>query len=86
MEPRHTQVSLAKLNNVDMACEVARDARRLLGANGILLEYQSMRHMVNLESVYTYEGTHDIHGLIVAEGITGVSAIRLERPPQSEYE
>jgi glutaryl-CoA dehydrogenase len=79
VEPRHTQVSLAKLNNVDMACEVARDARRLLGANGILLEYQSMRHMVNLESVYTYEGTHDIHGLIVAEGITGVSAIRLER-------
>jgi glutaryl-CoA dehydrogenase len=86
VELRHTQVSLAKLNNVDMACEVARDARRLLGANGILLEYQSMRHMVNLESVYTYEGTHDIHGLIVAEGITGVSAIRLERPPQSEYE
>jgi glutaryl-CoA dehydrogenase len=79
VELRHTQVSLAKLNNVDMACEVARDARRLLGANGILLEYQSMRHMVNLESVYTYEGTHDIHGLIVAEGITGVSAIRLER-------
>ncbi len=50
----HTQVSLAKRNNVSMACEVAREARRLLGANGILLEYQAMRHMANLESVYTY--------------------------------
>ncbi|KPK83222.1 MAG: acyl-CoA dehydrogenase [Gemmatimonas sp. SM23_52] len=75
-ELRHTQVSMAKRNNVSMACEVAREARRLLGANGILLEYQSMRHMANLESVYTYEGTHDIHGLIVGEEITGVSAIR----------
>ncbi|UCF20044.1 MAG: acyl-CoA dehydrogenase family protein [Gemmatimonadota bacterium] len=72
---RHTQVSLAKRNNVDMACEVAREARRLLGANGILIEYQSMRHMANLESVYTYEGTHDIHGLIVGEDITGISAV-----------
>lgn len=75
-ELRHTQVSLAKRNNVNMVCEVAREARRLLGANGILLEYQSMRHMANLESVYTYEGTHDMHGLIVGEEITGVSAIR----------
>ncbi len=74
-ELRHTQVSLAKRNNVNMACEVAREARRLLGANGILAEYQSMRHMANLESVYTYEGTHDIHGLIVGEDITGMSAI-----------
>ncbi len=72
---RHTHVSLAKRNNVSMACEVAREARRLLGANGILVEYQSMRHMANLESVYTYEGTHDIHGLIVGEEITGLSAI-----------
>ncbi|UCC73486.1 MAG: acyl-CoA dehydrogenase family protein [Gemmatimonadota bacterium] len=71
----HAQVSLAKRNNVNMACEVAREARRLLGANGILVEYQSMRHMANLESVYTYEGTHDIHGLIVGEEITGLSAI-----------
>lgn len=71
----HTQVSLAKRNNVNMATEVAREARRLLGANGILAEYQSMRHMANLESVYTYEGTHDIHGLIVGEEITGLSAI-----------
>ncbi len=71
----HTQVSLAKRNNVNMATEVAREARRLLGANGILAEYQSMRHMANLESVYTYEGTHDIHGLIIGEEITGLSAI-----------
>ncbi len=68
------QVSLAKRNNVDMACECAREARRLLGANGILIEYQSMRHMANLESVYTYEGTHDIHGLILGHTITGLAA------------
>lgn len=74
-ELSHTHVSMAKRNNVNMACEVAREARRLLGANGILVEYQSMRHMANLESVYTYEGTHDIHGLIVGEAITGLSAI-----------
>jgi glutaryl-CoA dehydrogenase len=74
-ELSHTHVSMAKRNNVSMACEVAREARRLLGANGILVEYQSMRHMANLESVYTYEGTHDIHGLIVGEAITGLSAI-----------
>ncbi len=73
---RHTQVSMAKRNNVSMACDVAREARRLLGANGILIEYQSMRHMANLESVYTYEGTHDIHGLIVGEDITGLSSVR----------
>lgn len=68
------QVSLAKRNNVDMACECAREARRLLGANGILIEYQSMRHMANLESVYTYEGTHDIHGLILGQTVTGFAA------------
>ena len=68
------QVSLAKRANVDMACEVAREARRLLGANGILVEYHSMRHMANLESVYTYEGTHDIHGLILGQTLTGISA------------
>ncbi len=73
---RHTQVSMAKRNNVSMACDIAREARRLLGANGILAEYQSMRHMANLESVYTYEGTHDIHGLIVGEEITGLSAVK----------
>ena len=68
------QVSMAKRNNVDMACECAREARRLLGGNGILVEYQSMRHMANLESVYTYEGTHDIHGLILGMEITGIPA------------
>ncbi|MDH3498178.1 MAG: acyl-CoA dehydrogenase family protein, partial [Gemmatimonadota bacterium] len=68
------QVSLAKRNNVDMAAECAREARRLLGANGILAEYQSMRHMANIESVYTYEGTHDIHTLILGQAVTGMSA------------
>jgi len=71
---RPQQVSMAKRNNVNMACECAREARRLLGANGILVEYQSMRHMANLESVYTYEGTHDVHGLILGQDITGFSA------------
>ncbi|HET9295107.1 MAG TPA: acyl-CoA dehydrogenase family protein [Gemmatimonadales bacterium] len=68
------QVSLAKRNNVNMACECAREARRLLGANGILAEYHSMRHMANLESVYTYEGTHDMHGLILGQAVTGLNA------------
>ncbi|HTT68452.1 MAG TPA: acyl-CoA dehydrogenase family protein [Gemmatimonadales bacterium] len=68
------RVSLAKRNNVDAACEVAREARRLLGANGILVEYTAMRHLANLESVYTYEGTHDMHTLILGEEITGISA------------
>ncbi|MEO8031749.1 MAG: acyl-CoA dehydrogenase family protein [Gemmatimonadota bacterium] len=68
------QVSLAKRNNVDMACNIAREARRLLGANGILAEYHSMRHMANLESVYTYEGTHDMHSLILGQEITGLPA------------
>ncbi|HJR35156.1 MAG TPA: acyl-CoA dehydrogenase family protein [Gemmatimonadales bacterium] len=68
------QVSLAKRNNVHIACECAREARRLLGANGILAEYHSMRHMANLESVYTYEGTHDMHALILGQEITGIAA------------
>ena len=68
------QVSLAKRNNVNMATECAREARRLLGANGILVEYHSMRHLANLESVYTYEGTHDMHTLILGQAITGLSA------------
>ncbi len=71
---RPQQVSLAKRANVDMACNVAREARRLLGANGILVEYSAMRHMANLESVYTYEGTHDIHGLILGQDLTGHAA------------
>jgi glutaryl-CoA dehydrogenase len=68
------QVSLAKRANCDMATDIAREARRLLGANGILAEYHSMRHMANLESVYTYEGTHDIHSLILGQKLTDTSA------------
>jgi glutaryl-CoA dehydrogenase len=71
----HTMVSMAKRNNVDIALQVARMARDLLGANGIVDDYQSMRHMVNLETVRTYEGTHDIHTLILGEHITGVRAL-----------
>jgi glutaryl-CoA dehydrogenase len=68
------QVSVAKRNNVHQALEIARAARDILGGNGILNEYASMRHMCNLESVYTYEGTHDIHTLIIGEHITGLAA------------
>jgi glutaryl-CoA dehydrogenase len=68
------QVSLAKRNNVSVATDIARETRRLLGANGILAEYQAMRHLANLESVYTYEGTHDIHTLVLGQEITGLSA------------
>jgi glutaryl-CoA dehydrogenase len=69
-----TQVSLAKRNNVDIATNIARETRRLLGGNGILAEYSAMRHMANLESVYTYEGTHDVHSLILGQAITGLNA------------
>ncbi len=68
------QVSLAKRNNVNIATNVAREARRLLGGNGIIAEYAAMRHMANLESVYTYEGTHDVHSLILGQAITGLNA------------
>ena len=71
-----TQVSLAKRNNVSIATDIARETRRLLGANGILAEYGAMRHMANLESVYTYEGTHDMHSLILGQAITGVGAFK----------
>jgi glutaryl-CoA dehydrogenase len=71
----HTMVSMAKRNNVNAALEIARSARDLLGANGIVDDYQSMRHMVNLETVRTYEGTHDIHTLILGEHITGMRAL-----------
>jgi glutaryl-CoA dehydrogenase len=67
-------VSLAKRNNVNIATECARETRRLLGGNGILAEYAAMRHMANLESVYTYEGTHDVHSLILGQAITGMNA------------
>jgi len=70
------QVSLAKRNNVSMATDIAREARRLLGANGILAEYSSMRHMENLESVYTYEGTHDVHSLVLGQAVTGLNAFK----------
>jgi len=72
---RHTQVSLAKRNNVAAALGIARAARDILGANGIVDEYPAIRHLLNLESVYTYEGTHDIHTLIVGRDITGISAL-----------
>jgi glutaryl-CoA dehydrogenase len=68
------QVSLGKRNNVSMATDIARECRRLLGAVGILAEYSAMRHMANLESVYTYEGTHDVHSLVLGQAITGLNA------------
>ena len=71
----HTMVSMAKRNNVDIALRIARDARDLLGANGIVDDYAAMRHMMNLETVRTYEGTHDVHMLILGEHITGMRAI-----------
>jgi glutaryl-CoA dehydrogenase len=70
----HTQVSLAKRNNCHHALEIARSAREILGANGILDEYPVMRHAANLESVKTYEGTHEIHTLIIGQDITGIGA------------
>ncbi|MBZ5647296.1 MAG: acyl-CoA dehydrogenase family protein [Acidobacteriia bacterium] len=73
VKPQH--ISMAKRNNVWMALECARMARDVLGANGITDDYPIMRHMMNLESVKTYEGTHDIHTLIIGQAITGVDAI-----------
>lgn len=70
------QVSLAKRNNVNNALKIARATRTILGANGISDEYQAMRHAMNLESVLTYEGTHEIHTLIVGQHITGESAFK----------
>jgi len=72
LEP--AMISMAKRNNVDIALQIARLARDMLGANGILDDYVSMRHMVNLETVRTYEGTHDIHTLILGEYISGERA------------
>jgi glutaryl-CoA dehydrogenase len=71
----HAMVSMAKRNNVDVALQIARAARDLLGANGIVDDYGAMRHMVNLETVRTYEGTHDVHTLILGEHITGMRAL-----------
>lgn len=72
MEPVH--VSMAKYNNVGMALEIARSARGILGANGIIGDYSIMRHMANLESVYTYEGTNEVHMLVLGKHITGLDA------------
>ena len=68
------QVSFGKLDNVRQALEVAREARNVLGANGITLEYPVIRHMNNLESVFTYEGTNEIHTLVLGQAITGIGA------------
>jgi glutaryl-CoA dehydrogenase len=72
LHPSH--ISMAKMNNVWMARETARTAREILGANGVVDDYCIMRHMANLESVFTYEGTHDIHKLVLGERITGIAA------------
>ena len=70
--PQH--VSMGKLNNVREALEIAREARTILGGNGITLEYPVIRHMNNLESVLTYEGTSEIHSLILGQAVTGLAA------------
>lgn len=72
----HVQISLAKRNNVAMAQIVARSAREILGANGITLDYQAIRHLINMETVKTYEGTHEIHTLILGKAITGIEAFK----------
>jgi glutaryl-CoA dehydrogenase len=74
LRPEH--VSMGKLGNVNDALDVARSARQVLGANGISLEYPVIRHMVNLESVVTYEGTADVHALVIGSAITGIQAFR----------
>ena len=71
---RPEQVSLGKLNNVREAIKIAREARTILGANGITLEYPVIRHMNNLESVLTYEGTSEVHTLILGQALTGFNA------------
>lgn len=73
-ELRHQQVSMGKLHNVRTAREVARVAREMLGANGITLDHPPMRHLANMETVYTYEGTDDIHQLVLGEDLTGIPA------------
>jgi glutaryl-CoA dehydrogenase len=74
LRPEH--VSLGKLGNVRGALEVARSARTILGANGVTLEYPVIRHVNNLESVLTYEGTHEVHTLVVGQALTGENAFR----------
>ena len=70
------QISMAKRNNVEMAIKIARESRQILGGMGITGDYSIMRHMMNLESVITYEGTHDIHLLITGLDITGLNAFK----------
>lgn len=70
----HLMISLAKRNNVKIALEIAREARSIHGANGITTEYAPIRHALNLESVYTYEGTHEVHTLILGKALTGIDA------------
>ena len=74
LRPEH--VSMGKMGNVRGALEVARSARSILGGNGITLEYPVIRHMNNLESVLTYEGTHEVHTLVVGQALTGLDAFR----------
>ncbi len=84
---KHQHVSLGKRNNVWVARECAKLAREILGANGIVDDYPVIRHMLNIESVYTYEGTHDNHGLVIGQAITGIPAFNppavAERQPAS---
>jgi glutaryl-CoA dehydrogenase len=74
LAPEH--VSMGKLGNCNAALEVARNARQVLGANGITLEYPVIRHMNNLESIVTYEGTADVHTLVIGGALTGIQAFR----------
>ncbi len=84
LKPHH--VSMGKMNNVNIALETARMARDILGANGISDEFPVIRHMLNLESVKTYEGTHDIHNLIIGEAVTGIPAYNPPMSAQAERE
>jgi glutaryl-CoA dehydrogenase len=70
------QISMGKFNNVNAALEIARTARSILGGAGITTEYSIFRHMSNLETVLTYEGTHEIHALVLGEALTGISSFR----------
>jgi glutaryl-CoA dehydrogenase len=82
IKPQH--ISLGKRNNVWVARECARLAREILGANGIVDDYPVIRHMMNIESVFTYEGTHDIHGLVIGEAITGIPSYNPPMPAEKK--
>ncbi|MCG8456870.1 MAG: acyl-CoA dehydrogenase family protein, partial [Holophagales bacterium] len=81
---QHFHISMGKRNNVWVARESAKLAREILGANGIVDDYPVIRHMLNIEPVYTYEGTHDIHGLVIGERITGIPAFNAPRPVEKK--